>query len=106
MPTPRKYNTDAERYAAYRQRKKEARISELQVKGLPALPAVPTMPGTRRWLGLMEQARYALTTMHDEMDHYLQERSEKWQESEAGQAFQERIDNPEIILDKIAELES
>jgi len=56
MPTPRKYKTDAERYAAYRQRKKEARNRELQAKGLPPLPGIPTIPGTRRWRALKWRA--------------------------------------------------
>jgi hypothetical protein len=102
MPTPRKYNTAAGRYAAYRQRKRGAMITELQERGLPTLPEVPTIPGTLRWLALTEQARHTLKKTHDEMESYQQSRSERWQQSQTGRIFHERLEKVSAILEKLA----
>jgi hypothetical protein len=99
MPTPRKYATDAQRYAAYRQRKKEARLTEQQAKGLPLLPAIPTMPGTKRWRAIEDLAIELLSTARNEMESYRDERSQSWQEGENGQAHQEWLDRIEARLD-------
>lgn len=98
MPTPRQYSTQAERQAAYRKRQAEARRQEQQAKGLPALPAVPTLPGDKRWSAMQEQARALLQTMQEEMQAYYDERSEQWQESDKGEAMQERLDALESII--------
>lgn len=92
MPTPRQYSNNADRQKAYRERQQNARIAELQAKGLPATPAIPTMPGTARWNALIEQALRAIETCSEEMQTYYDDRSEQWQESDKGQEFQERID--------------
>lgn len=104
MPTPRKYQTDAERQAAYRQRQAEARHVEQQAKGLPLLPAVPTIPGTARWKALRDQAQALLETMLDEMQRYYDDRSEQWQESDRGEEFQERIDQVDIARAAVEEI--
>jgi len=105
MPTPRKYNTDAERYAAYRQRKKDARLKELQAKGLPPLPAIPTIPGTRRWSALNELASHLLMTERDEMESYRDDRSESWQEGDNGQEFDERFESLQAALERLADMD-
>lgn len=92
MPTPRQYNNNADRQKAYRERQQKAREAELQAKGLPAAPAIPTMPGTARWNALLEQALRAIETCSEEMQTYYDDRSEQWQESDKGQEFQERIE--------------
>ena len=98
MPTPRQYSSQAEKQAAYRKRQAEARRQEQQAKGLPALPAVPTLPGDKRWRAMQEQACALLQTMAEEMQAYYDERSEQWQESDKGNAMQERIDALESLL--------
>ena len=98
MPTPRQYSSQAEKQAAYRQRQAEARRAEQQAKGLPALPSVPTLPGDKRWKAMQEQARALLQTMAEEMQAYYDERSEQWQESDKGDAMQERLDALESIV--------
>ncbi len=92
MPTPRRHADQAQRQAAYRQRLTAARAQELQVKGLPSLPAIPTLPGGRRWELLRRQALELLKTMHQEMEGYHAQRSDLWQESERGEHMAERID--------------
>ena len=105
MPTPRQYTTNAERQKAYRERQQQARKAELQRKGLPPSPAVATMPGTRRWNALIEQARTPLDTCREEMQTYFDDRSEQWQESDKAQEMQERIDTLSELVDGISELQ-
>ena len=92
MPPPRKYQTDAERQAAYRQRQEEARRAALEAKGLPATAAIPTMPSLSRWKALRDQAQAILEAMQEEMEAYRDERSEQWQQSDKGAAFENIID--------------
>jgi len=101
MPTPRKYQTDAERQAAYRQRQAQARRAEQQEKGLPPLPSVPTMPGEKRWQAMTDQARALLGAQRDEMQSYYDEHSEAWQESDKGASLRERIDAIGEMLDQL-----
>lgn len=101
MPTPRKHENQAQRQAAYIQRKKQARLEELNAKGLPPLPPLPTVPGTARWAALQAQAIALLTTMRDEMQNYFEDRSETWQEGERGQEMQEKIEGLEEILEAL-----
>ena len=49
------------------------------------------MPARRRWAAMKEQARALLCLMLAEMEDYRDERSEVWQESERGEAFEETI---------------
>lgn len=91
MPQERKYRDQAERQRAYRERQAAARWSELAKKGLPASAAVPTMPSQARWSGLLASALQNVETARDEMQTYWDERTERWQDSERGEAMAERI---------------
>lgn len=107
MPTPRQYKNAAERQAAYEKRRKAARDEELRGKGLPPMPLIPTMPGTRRWKGMIDLARALVQGVCDERESYYDDRSEEWQESERGETF---LENSEAIgeareaLDGISEV--
>jgi hypothetical protein len=89
MPTPRKYDNQAQRQAAYRARRAVAS------KGLPAIP------GYRRWQAMIHTALAMLANIHREMDDYHQERSEPWRDSDQGEAFLERMDALEEIIDSL-----
>lgn len=91
MPTPRQYPNPAARQAAYRQRLAESRRREQEARGLPPLPPLATLPGTRRWEALLRQAQLLLETTAEEMQEYYEERSESWQESARGEAFLARL---------------
>jgi hypothetical protein len=71
----------AARQQRFRRRQAEARRAEQQAKGLPPLPAVPTMPGNARWSGMIAQARTLLSEAVIEMQSYHDDRSEQWQDS-------------------------
>ena len=104
MPPPRKYQTDAERQAAYRQRQEAARRAEQEAKGLPATAAIPTMPSLPRWKAQREQAQAILQAMQEEMEAYRDERSEQWQGSEKGAAFQDIINQVDAARANVEEI--
>jgi len=101
MPTPRKYENAAARHVAYRKRKAEARRLELERKGLPALPAIPTMPGHARWGKMLEEIRVVLRTVIEEREAYQDDRSEEWQESDRGEDFVGQTDALKEIEDAL-----
>jgi hypothetical protein len=81
MPQPRKYETRAQQQAAYRNRRAASDRERLAHKGLPPLPALPTMPGNARWRAMIEQAYMLLSGAVVEMQNYHDDRSEQWQDS-------------------------
>jgi hypothetical protein len=104
MPQPKKYPSAAERQRAYLARKAEAQRQQLQAKGLPPLPAIATMPGERRWKGLLASAQATLQMLHEEMQTYHAQRSEAWQEGENGQAMAERLEALEAVIAELEDL--
>lgn len=104
MPQKRHYESDAQRQAAYRQRLAHARSTQLAARGLPPLPALPTVPGYARWNALVNQAQHCLHSVEQEMRSYYEERSEAWQGSERGQSFEERLQAVQALLEGIDEL--
>jgi len=93
MTNPRKYATNAERQAEYRQRCRAATATQ---------QPVPARPGKRRWEVMLNQACTLLDEVIREMTLYQDERSERWQESENGERFTERL---EIIEEVLANLQ-
>ena len=91
MPTPRKYASHAQRQAAYRRRLAE-RMRQSQDPRAPTGLGVPTPPSPSRWRGLLRQATRLVETTGQEMEEYYERRSERWQESERGEAFLERLE--------------
>jgi hypothetical protein len=86
MPQDRRYPDHAARQRAYRARQLQTRHDELLAKGLPPTPPLPTVPGRARWQTLLAQARHALSTAHDEMQAYYDDRSDAWKESDRAEA--------------------
>jgi len=104
MPQPRSHVSHAARQAAYRRRREEARRSEQAAKGLPSLPVIAGLPGTVRWRSTTLMAVGLLNTVADEMEMYFDERSEAWQESERGEARQERTDAIRQIVESLEDV--
>jgi Tfp pilus assembly protein PilN len=104
MPRPRKHATPAERQAAYRRRCEQARQATLAATGLPGLPTIPTVPGRSRWDALVTTAQELIASRLHEMQEYYDDRSERWQESERGQEYQEQIDSTEAVLEALGDL--
>jgi hypothetical protein len=104
MPQERKHNTNAARQSAYRARREQARQMALTQKGLPALPAIATLPGWSRWNASFTAAHALIAQSLSQMQDYFDDRSQAWQESERGEEHQERIASVEAALDAVAEL--
>ncbi len=104
MPQERKHTTNAARQSAYRARREQARQIALTQKGLPALPAIATLPGWARWNASFTAAHALLAESLSEMQDYYDDRSPTWQESQRGEEHQERIAQVEAALDAVDEL--
>lgn len=98
MLTEKQRALTALRQQRFRERQQAARREEQAAKGLPALPAIPTMAGTARWRAALASARALVAQVEVEMACYYDARSETWQESDAGAQFLERQEGVEAIL--------
>jgi len=87
MPAVRKYASAADRQSAYRERCSR-RMAETS-----SGPSVPPAPGKRRWDGMIGQAVCLLEQAAGEMQDYYDQRSETWQESQAGESLIERVES-------------
>lgn len=103
MPTPRKYETAAQRQAAYRQRCRQRQISTHSDAGL-TLAAIPPAPGHRRWKAMSHQATCILEKALTEMEAYYDDKPERWQDSEKGEALCQTIETLEEAVAAIKEL--
>lgn len=95
MPMPRKYESVAQRQAAYRLRCRQRE---------QAANSIPSMLGRRRWRAMLAQALYLVEQAGREMECYHDQRSEPWQESEAGQAFAEAMESAEEVVCALREM--
>jgi hypothetical protein len=97
-----KYETNAQRQAAYRLRSLQARDQQLAQKSLPRLPAIPSMPGEARWAMALRHAYTLMETTATKMQEYYDCRSEQWQESEKAEIFEERLQS---LVELVSELQ-
>lgn len=67
----------------------------MRAKNLPPAAPIASMPSVARWNALIQMAQDLLTSAQQEMQTYHDQRSEVWQESEKGAAFQERMERLE-----------
>lgn len=104
MPQPRKYQSRAEQQAAYRKRQAHSQQDLLSRKGLPCLPAVPTIPGHARWNAMIEQAHILLSEAADEMQSYHDDRSEQWQESTKAEELLAKMERLQESLDGLQDI--
>jgi hypothetical protein len=105
MPQYRRYKSNAERQAAYRNRQAMERRRELADKGLPPLPRISTMPGTARWNAAVERCVALLDMVREEMTEYYSERSETWQlQNYRAEEHKENIKTVQRLLTKLEEL--
>jgi hypothetical protein len=77
----------------------------LEQKGLPPLPAIPTLPGHARWRAMLCQAHLLLCTAAEEMQTYHDERSETWPESANAEEFLARIERLQETIVQLQECE-
>jgi hypothetical protein len=95
----------AARQQRFRRRQADARRAEQQAKGLPALPAIPTMPGKARWSAMIQQAHTLLSEATAEMQNYHNDRSEQWQDSAKAEEMLARLERLEETIAQLQEAE-
>jgi hypothetical protein len=101
MASQRIYESKAHKQAAYRSRVKQAHCALAKSKGLPASPHVPNIAGWARWTTAMRQIGELLELVESEMKDYYEKRSERWLESDAAEAFEERLDQIRDFADQL-----
>ena len=104
MPQPKIHASNAARQAAFRARRDQTRQAELAAKGLPSLPVIASLPGWARWNASFKAAHELIAGSLREMQDYFEDRSENWQESERGEAHQEKITSVESVFDALGDL--
>jgi hypothetical protein len=104
MLTEKQRAQTAARQQRFRKRQQEARRCEQRKKGLPPMPAIPTMPGTARWGATLQSAEALLSQAAEEMEAYYEERSECWQEGGAGAEHADRQEALESILSELQQM--
>ena len=105
MPRPRQYETRAAQQAAYRKRRSCSEQELLAHKGLPPLPAIPTMPGNARWSATIKQAHLLLSQASAEMQTYHDERSQEWQDSSKAEELIARLERLEESLAQLPDMD-
>ena len=101
MPQPRKYATRADQQSAYRQRRVASDRKLLSKKGLPALPAIPTMPGNARWSAMIAQAHLLLSEAVVEMQSYHDDRSQEWQDGAKAEDLLAKLEHLQETMDQL-----
>ena len=105
MPQYRKYNSNSQRQAAYRNRQAMERRREFVDKGLPLLPRISTMPGVARWNAAIERCVVLLDMVREEMTEYYNERSETWQlQNYRADIHMDNIKSVQRLLTKLEDL--
>jgi len=94
----------AARQRRFRERAAGVRRSEQAAKGLPALPSIPTIPGKARWAGMLALAYALLCAAESEKASYYEDRSEAWQEGDAGAQFLEEREGLEAVVSQLSDL--
>ncbi len=105
MPQPRKYLNRAAQQAAYRQRQVGVQQELLSLKGLPPLPAIPSMPGQARWRAIISQAQTLLSQASDEMQSYYDDRSEQWQDGPRAEELLARLERLQEAVAQLQDIE-
>jgi hypothetical protein len=101
MSTEKQRAQIAMRQQRFRHRQADARRTEQQARGLPPLPAIPTMPGNTRWRAMIEQAHTLLSEAVDEMQSYHDDRSEQWQDSTKAEDLLAKIEYLEETMSSL-----
>lgn len=91
MGRPRVYATPAARTAAYRARR--------SAQNTPAEPK--SAPGYTKWRRQVREARALLDDVYEELSAWMQDRSERWQESDRAGDLEAEKDELWTIIDTL-----
>jgi len=94
MPRPRQYESLAAKQAAYRARRAASESAQ----------ARPGAPGYAKWRKAIAQAYGLLEATYEELDGWMADRSERWQEGEAAGELEADRDQLCAIMEDLAGL--
>lgn len=94
MPQPRRYDDAAARQRAYRAR----------LKAQPAAARNAKAPGYAKWRKAIQDAYDLLEGTYEEIHYWMQERSERWQESDRAGDMESDRDSLYEIMEAIDNL--
>lgn len=105
MPV-RKYADEAANMRAYRARKKVVKDARVAA-GFSPFPSPAPTPSRQyhAWRTTIAAANAALERVYEEVNEWMQERSERWHESDRGYALQADYERLEEVLSQIADLD-
>jgi hypothetical protein len=92
MPQPKRHRNAAAKQRSYRQRLEAKFGASVCPAQTPKASPVSVIPSTARWRAMREHAVGLLGNLKTEMENYRADRTGNWQESEKGEAFQEKLD--------------
>nr|ACX33970.1 hypothetical protein [uncultured bacterium RM44] len=91
--------SNAQRQAAYRQRRRDKIEEILAMRGLPALPAISNIPGWPRWKEGMTRIAAQMEVIETEMTDYFDDRTERWQEGDKAETFDQNLNILRILIE-------
>ena len=94
MPQPRKYIDQAEKQRAYRARLQAEQLQQHAAKA----------PTYAKWRKALQEAASILQNTETEIDAWMQERSERWQESDRASEMEEDREQLRDLVEAIASL--
>lgn len=97
----RKDATNAQRQAQWRHRQAQLHQDALAAQGLSPSPAISSLPGVARWSAQHLLVQSTLEAMRDQMQAYYDDRTLRWQESDRGQAMEERLQELDAIIQSV-----
>ena len=104
--TVRKYESVAARQKAYRARKQVVADARVKAGFSPFPSPAPTHSlQYRAWRTTIAAANEAIERVYEEINEWMQERSERWHESDRGYALQADYERLEEVLSQIADLD-
>jgi len=89
MPTPRKHESPAARPARVSAKSEGSAFGRTQSQGSARCSRYPHDSGKVRWHAMVYQALALLWAAQGEIQSYMDDRSEAWQESQKAEALQE-----------------
>lgn len=98
--------TAAERQKAFRDRRRETNRIRAEIGFGPVVPAPTPAFQYRAWRATIAAANAALDRVYEEVNVFMQERSERWQASDRALELQADYERLEAVLESLAELEA
>lgn len=95
--------TNAQRQKAYRDRRRQVNAIRATY-GFPPATSATIRPAFKRWIQLTETTRTAATTIADELETFINNRSDAWKDGPRGEHLAEQLEQLQTIIEQVDEL--